>query len=344
MIIDDVVLRWCPVRLRRRVTQSFSILAAAVILVGGAGIAHAEAGLRHQASDEVNEVAFLVRTGTADSLATASLLTYLTPGSGEAGASRDPIKLMERALAKAPARPELVWLELRECQQRRCAEEATIAASLKALDPDNGLAWLPDLRAAQAQSAEEITKVVAAMGDKPKPTLYWNRLVVMMFDALTHRDPAYPPTAITLHADDRYTHVTGVLAAVDVPALQPLRAVCASDQFESAGRRAACEKLLVRLESGDSVIAQNLSVVLRQGWWSATSPEHETLRSKHRQQRYLMVESNQLREGQADRDADARVEAMRHLPREEDVEVAMLRSFNEPLSRPPEWKSPEREE
>jgi hypothetical protein len=174
--------------------------------------------------------------------------------------------------------------------------------------------------------------------------LYWNRLVVMMFDALTHRERAYPPTAVSLHADDRYTHVTGVLAAVEVPALQSLRVACSSDQFESAGRRAACEKLMLSLETGDSVIAQNLGVVLRQGWVSASSPEREVLRSKHRQQRYLMVESNRLRESQADHDADARIEAMRHLPREEDVEVAMLRSFNEPLSRPADWKSPEREE
>jgi hypothetical protein len=168
--------------------------------------------------------------------------------------------------------------------------------------------------------------------------------VVMMFNALTHRERAYPATAVSLHADDRYTHVTGVLAAVEVPALQALRVACSSDQFESTGRRAACEKLMLKLETGDSVIAQNLSVVLRQSWVSATSPEHEVLRSKHRQQRYLMVESNRLREGHADLDADARIAAMRHLPREEDVEVDMLRSFNEPLSRPANWKSPEREE
>jgi hypothetical protein len=49
------------------------------------------------------------------------------------------------------------------------------------------------------------------------PRLYWNQLAVMMFDALTHRDPTQPPTAITQHADDRLMHVTGVLAAVDVP-------------------------------------------------------------------------------------------------------------------------------
>jgi len=35
---------------------------------------------------------------------------------------------------------------------------------------------------------------------------------------------------------------------------------------------------------------------------------------------------------------------MRRLPREEDVEVAMLRSFDEPVSRPADWQSPEREE
>ena len=320
--------------------RSFICLAALVM----SAVAHAGTEVRHKSSDESNEVAFLIHTGTADGFATASLLTYLTQGGGDGGPSRDPVKLMERAVTIAPARPELVWLQLRECQQRRCTEEPAIAASLKALDSDNGLAWLTDLRAAQFQSAEEVTKVIDTMGDKPRPTLYWNRLVVTMFDALTHRDRAYPATAVSLHADDRYTHVTGVLAAVEVPALQALRVACSSDQFESTGRRAACEKLMLKLETADSVIAQNLSVVLREGWWSATSPEREVLRSKHRQQRYLMVESNRLREGQADHDAEARIEAMRRLPREEDVEVAMLRWFDEPVSRPADWQSPEREE
>jgi hypothetical protein len=137
-------------------------------------VAHADV-VHHKSSDEANEVAFLVHTGTADSLATASLLTYLLQGSGEGSLSRDPVRLMERAVTKGPMRPELVWLRLRECQQRRCAEEPAIAASLKALDSDNGLAWLTDLRAAQFQSPEEVTKVLDTMGDRPKPTFRIHR-------------------------------------------------------------------------------------------------------------------------------------------------------------------------
>jgi hypothetical protein len=57
-----------------------------------------------------------------------------------------------------------------------------------------------------------------------------------------------------------------------------------------------------------------------------------------------MVQAGRAREGHADSDAEARVEAMRQFSTEEQVEVAMLRSFNEPVVAPADWKSPEREE
>lgn len=328
------ILRFC------RVPEALSVL-----LLGSMLAAVADAGVRHLPSDEANEVAYLMRQGTAGSLATASLLAYLVQSDDSqqgvgSSAAADPVQLIARAIELAPARPELVWLQLRECQARRCEDEQRIADRLKGLDPDNGFAWFGDLDAAFGRSAEAVTEVVSQIAAAPAPRIYWNALTAMMFDALTHHGRTEPATAITEHADDRLTHVTGVLAALDMPAFKPLAFACRPDQFEAAGRRPACEHAMARMAASDSVITQNVRLSVLEDWASAGSPERLELLRDRQQRRYLTVASNRLRPGQADRDAVARVDAMRHLAREEDVERAMLTAFHEPLERPAHWQEP----
>ena len=304
------------------------------------------ADLKHMQSDESTEIAYLVHRGTAGSLATAALLTHLTEmpdasrGSG-AAAPPDPSQLIARAISMAPNRPELVWLQLRECESRRCADEARIAAHLKEIDADNGLAWLADLNAAQGKSPEDITQAIEQIGGAQGARVYWNQLAVMMFDALTHHDRTKPPTAITQHADDRLMHVTGVLAAMDVPAFRPLAHACRPDEFAATGRRGACEKAMARLEASDAVVTHLVRLSVLEAWWPASTPEGAALRQERLQRRYLTVASNRARDGRADSDAETRVGAMRHLRNEEDVERAMLTAFHEPLDRPADWRSPD---
>src|SRR5450631_186295 len=112
-------------------------------LIASSFTAVAAATPQHRTSDEAVEVRALMHKGTADSLATASLLVHFLPPQDEnRGAPRtatpDPEQLIKRAVALAPRRPELLWLELRDCEQRRCPEEQAIAGRLKTLDPDNG--------------------------------------------------------------------------------------------------------------------------------------------------------------------------------------------------------------
>jgi hypothetical protein len=282
----------------------------------------------------------MIHAGTTDSLATASLLAHLVEGSDVGPVTPAPSELIERAVAADPGRPELVWLEWRDCEPRHCPDEIQIVERLKTLDPSNGLAWLSDLHAAQQQSAAEVTRVIVKMGEGRNPRLYWNKLAAMMFDALTHRDPSRPPTAITRGADDRLLHVVGLLSAVDVPIFPWMAHACQVDQFDVPGRRAACEILMTRLETSDAAITENLSFVVQEGWWPPDSPEYAALQRNHRQQRYLVVASNRARSGRADRDAEERVAAMRRLAREQDVERTMLAYFHEPLERPASWRMP----
>jgi hypothetical protein len=330
-------------RVRAKCWQIMLPVALSIWATGCTGL---HTGATHKSSDEDNEVTFLIQKGTADSLATASLLAHLTQSDADedtadaASARPEPSVLIGKAVALAPDRPELIWLQYRDCEQRRCTELMQIATRLKALDPDNGFAWLADLRTVQSLATPEVTKLLSQIGATRYPRLYWNMLTVMMFDALTHGDRSRPATAITRDADDRLTHVTGILAAVDIPAFQAITRACRLDQFDLPGRRAACESLMARLETSDAVITQNLSLSLQQSWWPVDSPQRSALHGRLLQQRYLSVASNRVRGPHADSDARMRVDLMRHLPREEDVERAMLLAFKEPLDRPADWHSP----
>jgi hypothetical protein len=325
--------------------RRWPILPASLYILLGA-FTDARADVKHLQSDESTEIAYLMRRGTADSLATASLLAHLTQASDDERASGapappDPSQLIDRAISLAPNRPELVWLQLRDCETRRCAQEARIAARLKEIDPDNGLAWLADLDAAQRSSPDDITRAIEQMSGAQSPRVYWNRLAVMMFDALTHRGRADPPTAITEHADDRLMHVTGVLAAVDAPAFRPLAYACRQDELAATGRRAACGKAMARLDASDAVVTHLVRLSVLEAWWPASTPEGAALRQERLQRRYLTVASNRARQGLADSDAETRVGAMRRLKTEEEVERAMLTAFHEPVERPADWRSPE---
>ncbi len=324
-----------------RLIPSCAWIASVLIAMAAFMLGRADAAATHKGSDEATELDALIVLGTPDALATASLLAHLVQSDdSEQSESADPSALIQKAVALAPNRPELIWLQLRDCEQRRCPDQTAIAGRLQALDRDNGLAWLSDLRPLPNLEAAGITRTLTRIAAGEHPRVYWNKLAVMMFGALTHHDRSRPATAITRDADDRLTHVTSILAAVTIPALQSLAHACRLDQFDLPGRRSACEAVMTRLQSSDAALVQDLSVTLQESWWPEDSSEYAALRTLYLQQRYLTVESNRERQGRADRDAELRVAAMRRLEREDEVERTLLSDFHEPLERPSSWRMP----
>jgi hypothetical protein len=287
------------------------------------------------------ELALLVREGTADSLGTASLLAHPSEAIKAGPAIPQPADLIKDAIALAPERPELIWIQLRYCDDNLCADGMQIAKRLQALAPDNGLAWLLNLMAAQARgSPSEVTQAVAQVGAGERMSIYWNALTVMIFDSLTHDVKSQRPATFGRSADARLSGAIGMLAAFIIPPMQAMVRACRPDQFDEPGRRAACESMVASMETSDVVILQSLGLSLQEKWWPDGSPQREALLLRHRQQRYLMIASGKPRFLHLNRDAQTRIEAIRRTRREEDTERAMLMAFHEPLERPANWKSP----
>jgi hypothetical protein len=273
----------------------------------------------------------LVAQPSPDHLATAALFARFATDSPNAGTS---LQLIERADAMAPARPELVWLHLSICRQTNCDAATALESRLKSLDPDNEWAWEPDLSRAIADGSQpSITEAAARMGARSRLTFYWNALAVMAFDALGVGDPA-------LNAIEKGTTVAGLLAGMTIPPLQALTKPCRLEQLDQPGRRQACETLMARMERSNEFITQSLALHIQQRWWAAGTPQRAQLNAQQRRLDYLMTRANRLRLFRLDHDMRTRIDASRTYEREEDVALALMKSFGEPPEPPAGWHDP----
>jgi hypothetical protein len=295
-----------------------------------AGCAH---GKRHPMDADAfwaerrREAEVLVAQATPTNLAAAALLA--APFDLNA---REPLDLIERAETLAPQRPELLWLHLAICERLKCEAKAQIEAHLQALDPDNGFVWAPDLVRAQLSGSEAaVTAAIVRIGAGPRMTFYWNPLEVMMVDASAVANPAQSLAT-------RAAVAIGMLAAQAIPPLQPMSKACRLEQFNLPGRRAACEAMVARMEQSDTVLTQSFAISLQERWWPADSPPRDVVRAKRRRLDYLMTMSGRIRWWRMNRDIAVRIDAARRTDREEDVELAIVKSFGLPPEPPMEWK------
>lgn len=279
-------------------------------------------------SEQNREVGVLMAHATASNLAAAALLVAPDDPTG-----RRALDLIERAETLAPQRPELVWLHLAICERLKCDAEAQIAARLQALDPDNGFAWASDLERVQSSGSDAVTAVIARIGAAPRMTVYWNQLEVMMVDALAVANPSQ-------NLATRYLDAVGVVAAEAVPPLLPMAKACRVAYLDLPGRRAACEAMVARMEQSSTVLTQSLALTLQERWWPPGSPQCEVVRAKRRRLDYLMTTSSRVRWWRINRDVALRIEAARRTDREEDVELAVVKSLGLPPEPPVHWQDP----
>jgi hypothetical protein len=303
----------------------------ALCALGFIACAHAPSATE-EAAQRRELIALLASQDTPESLASAALLASI--GNASSAAALD---FSARAVARAPARPELVWEQHEVCARWKCAAAAAIEAHLKAIDPDNGLVWLQDLARAQAQgSSADITAALRRIGTSARVSVYWATLVVMLFGALGTPDPAQRSNPYTHDTVGRALYAFGLLPAFTIP-LHPLGDSCRVQDLDEPARRAACEALVARLEESDSALMQSYALSIQEHWWPAGSAEREAVNTKRRRFDYLIAMSGQVHL-RVSRDLAIHIEAARHHAREEDVEIAVLKAYGIALEPPPGWR------
>jgi hypothetical protein len=93
-----------------------------------------------------------------------------------------------------------------------------------------------------------------------------------------------------------------------------------------------------RLEQSSEIIGQMLALGIQARWWPAESPERAMIAGKRRRLDYAISESGRTRLFRMNHDMALRIDAARRYAREEDVALALLKSFGAPTEPPADWK------
>ena len=274
----------------------------------------------------------LAARGDAGSLATAAALTFLGPPSrtraetGQAAAAA--LELAVRASELAPDNPAISWMRLLLCMDAPACDIRQAATNLRWVAADNGAAWLPTLTVAQRdKDTEEVDRVLVSMAEGSRFELYGNRTTVMVWSALKRARSQLPPGYLKSDAA-RLNEAMGVASSVVLPSFSPLINAC-RDSAPDAERREACLALSKTLQHADMVMAQLVGFAIEKRLNPSDVRELRSIADRRR-----IVEWRAALANQANITARSRLAKMRAMPREEDVDTAILRDLRKSLDPP----------
>jgi hypothetical protein len=290
-------------------------LAAATAAASAPAAAGSRLALQQQA------ILVLILRADADSLATAAAL------SSRSAASPSALELAIRAGELTPQSPVIGWLHLQLCVEAPPCDFRDVATVLRWVDADNGASWLPILAAAyKDRDWTEVDRVIADMAQAKRFDLYWNPLVVLLADAL-YKARGDLPRGYAGSDAERIAIASGIADELVPPFASLL------DSCRSAGpgteRHDACLKLSRIMQHGDAIAAQIAGFGIEKRLVAADSKEGRALNERRR-----VLEWRVTMAAQADtavlpwlKNARARkrLAQMRASPRQEDVDIAILR-------------------
>jgi hypothetical protein len=277
--------------------------------------------------------------GDAGSLATAAALSFFGPSRGKSDSvsmRSAAVDLAAKASELAPEDAGIGWLRLQLCAATAGCDIRDPATTMRWVDADNSAVWLATLAVAQRdRDAEEVTRVLTEMAQGSRFDVYRNRTVVLLFDTLKkaeHELPAgYVPSDLS-----RLSEAMSVAGAEIVPPFAPLLAACREPS--GADRRENCLKLAKTMQHGDTIAAQMAGLTIEK---RLSGPDSKEARAAAERRRILEWRVSAASEYDApalpwltNALARARVREMRAAPREEDVDIAILRRHKIPLEPP----------
>ena len=296
---------------------------------------HAPAGKSASQADKFqiwrNEaVRVLAARSDANSVATAAALSFTSSFAAPAAAST-ALQLIARASDLAPDGAAIGWLHLQLCAIAPACASRDAATVLRWVDADNAAAWLPELSTAQKdKDTVEVERVLADMARGTRFDLYYNQIMVMMFDALS-RVRHELPGGVVASDTARLAALAGVANAEIIPAFSSLIDAC-REAAPRSERRGDCIKLAKIMQRGDTVIVQMVGFGIERRLIAADSKEAKSLAERKHLLEWRWSAAGKLASSilpwtQSAR-TRTRLAAMRTRPREEDVCIALLREHN----------------
>lgn len=200
----------------------------------------------------------LLQKTDPDSLAAAGLLSFENP--------ERTSDLMGRAVAAAPERADLLWLESRACQKLPACDPEPLDRRLRTVDAENGAAWLTALARAEGLHDEAAKDAaLAAISRSPRVDLYWTTLIARLSSAAAQTG--------VIPLGDAEVSVIGVLAAQAIPAYSIVTHSCQGERLERPDGVATCRGIAKAFENGDTYITEMIGVAIAKRVWPEQSSE-----------------------------------------------------------------------
>lgn len=270
----------------------------------------------------------------ANSVATAAALKF-TGGPQAAPAEPTTLQLISRASDLAPESAAIGWLHLRLCAGTPACDSRDAATVLRWVDPDNSAAWLAPLATAQKdKDFVEVDRLLADMARGARFDLYYNQLMVLMFDSLraVRREL---PGGVVASDTARLAALGGVANAEIIPPFSPLIDSCRLAAARGE-RREDCLKLAKIMQKGDTVIVQMVGFGIEKRLIPADSKEARGLAERRHLLEWRLAAASKLDSAILPWTLSARTRTrlaeMRAKPREEDVCIALLRAHKMALA------------
>ena len=281
-------------------------------------------------------VQVLVGRGDADSLATAAALRFVGTS-----AKSEALDLAAKAGELDPDNPSIAWLRLQLCAGTPGCDIRDAATTMRWLDADNGAVWMATLAVAQKdRDSMEVDRTLQEMAQGPRFDLYRNRTVVLIFGALRRAGGRLPADYVPSDSS-RLSEAMVITGAEIVPSFTPLLNACHDAQ--SAERRENCLKLSKNMQRADSIEAQMAGFTLEKRLCAPDGKEAHSVADRRRVLEWRVSTASTydapLLPWSKNALARARIAQMRATPREEDVDIAILRNRKLPLE-PPEDHRP----
>jgi hypothetical protein len=277
----------------------------------------------------------------ANSQATAAVLgfwdwhvqpkTHVSPPGGGASLA---LQRIGRANELAPENPAIIWLHLQLCAATVGCDSRNIATDLRWVDPDNSAAWMSELADAQKDNdTVEVARVLADMARGKRFDVYYNGIVIMMFDALAAVRRELPG-GVAESDLMRLATLEGVAAAEVFPHFAPLTDAC-RESGSTAERREVCTKIAKNMQRGDTVLAQTVGFGMERRLLAPDSPEAKSIAERRQLLEWRCAAAGKLDNSilpwMVKSGTRMRIAEMRLRPREEDVCIALLRRHKMPL-------------
>lgn len=195
----------------------------------------------------------------ADALVTAAALApQSVDGKSHA------IKLLDRAVALAPAAADIGLLDAAMCRAQVGCDELKREIRLRPVDPRNGNLWMAALQDAVTRADQmKIDRVLARMAQSSNFNLHFVALGRRFLAALHRVSP--PPGDLGESADSlRQVQAMTLVAAFALPPMQYLVEACKSGASPHAARRRTCRAIADPLSRSDSLIANMIGLRLQE--------------------------------------------------------------------------------